>query len=104
MGNSKILRDEVLWLKEARFEARITVLEVTRSEKFPEGLKVKCVLVDSEKRVPRVLLDNHAPHGYHLHSRLPEDKKFRVSLNIQNYEDAIIVFMKEVRKVTDNDA
>ncbi len=99
MGKARVLRDEVIWFNEARFEARITVLDVPRSSKFPDGIKLKCVLIDVENGIPRVLLDNHEPHGYHLHTKLPEDKNYRVSLDIKEYNEAIRLFMKEVRKV-----
>jgi hypothetical protein len=63
---------------------------------------VKCVLLDAELGKPRVLLDNHEPYGFHLHTRLPEDHDFRVSLDISDYEEAIQIFFKEVRKVVSN--
>lgn len=103
MGKARILRNEVIWFKDARFEARIKVLDVQMSQKYPDGIKLKCVLIEVEKGVPRVLLDNHEPHGYHLHTKLPGDKKFRVSLDIREYAEAIRLFMKEVRKVIDRE-
>ncbi len=51
-----------------------------------------------------MLLDNHEPFGFHLHTRLPDDPTFREKLDISDYEKAIQVFMKEVRKVVSNES
>lgn len=79
---------------QGRFIVDVKVYEVPISEKFPNGIKLKCVLVDVEQGKPRVLLDNHEPFGFHLHTRLPEDPDFRASLDIVEYEEAISVFFR----------
>ncbi len=82
----------------------IKAYEVPRDSKYPVGVKLKCVLIDVKQDKPRVLLDNHEPFGFHLHTRLPDDPDFRVKLDIADYEEAIRVFMKEVRKVVSNES
>jgi hypothetical protein len=57
------------------------------------------VLLDVERNVPRLLLDNHEPFGYHLHTKLPEDKNFRAPVDVEDYADAIRLFIAEARKV-----
>lgn len=84
-------------------EARITVYEVTKSKKFPDGIKLRCVLLDVVAQVPRLLLDNHEPFGYHLHTRLPQNKNHRVSLDVKNFEEAILLFLREARKLVQNE-
>lgn len=79
MGSARTLKDEIIVFADGRFKAHIKVLEVTRSLKFPDGIKIRCVLVDVECGHPMLLLDNHEPFGYYMHTRLPEDKGFRVS-------------------------
>jgi len=55
-----------------------------------------------EEKVPRLLLDNHEPFGYHLHTKLPYDKKFRELIDVGNFEDAINFFMIKVSKVLED--
>jgi hypothetical protein len=88
---------------EGRFETQIRVYEVIRSLKFPDGYKVRCALIEKKTGVLRVLLDNHEPFGYHLHTKLPLDKSFRVAIDVKTYNEAIAFFMKEVRKVVENE-
>jgi hypothetical protein len=84
---------------DGRFLAQIKVIEVPKSDKFPDGIKLRCVLLDVERNVPRLLLDNHEPFGYHLHTRLPEDKNFRASVDVKDYAEAVRLFIAEARKV-----
>lgn len=99
MEKAKLLRDEHIILAQGQFVIEIKAYQVPNSQKFPTGIKLKCVLIDTKQKKPRVLLDNHEPFGFHLHSRLPDDPDFRVSLDIHDYEEAIKVFFGEVRKV-----
>ena len=99
----RILIEEVIVFAGGRFQAQVKVIEVPKSAKFPEGIKVRCVLLDVELNLPRLLLDNHEPFGYHLHTRLPEDKKFRESVEVSGYEDAIRLFIREARKVVEDE-
>lgn len=99
MHKARLIQNQSLVLKDGLFVVEVKVYEVTKSKKFPEGVKVKCVLVDTETLKSRLLLDNHAPFGYHLHTKLPQDANFRLPLDIANYEDAIKIFFEEVKKV-----
>ena len=99
MHKAKELRNERIILQQGKFIVEIKIYEVLKSRKFPTGIKLKCVLIDVEQGRPRVLLDNHEPFGFHLHTRLPEDPDFRVSLDIEDYPEAIQTFFAEVRKV-----
>ena len=103
MHKAKIIRNERILLNEGLFVVEVKVFEVPKSKRYPEGVKLKCVLIDEEMGKPRILLDNHAPHGFHLHTRLPEDHDFRVSLDISDYEEAIKIFFQEVRKVVSSE-
>ncbi len=103
MAHARVLVDDVLVFNEGRLFAEMKVFEVPKSKKFPEGIKVRCVLVDNESRLPVLLLDNHEPFGFHLHTKLPEDKNFRVSLHIKTYPEAIAHFLKEAKKVVNRE-
>ena len=76
---------------DGRFQAQVKVIEV------------RCVLLDLEWNLPRLLLDNHEPFGYHLHTKLPGDKNFRESVEVSGYEDAVRLFIKEARKVVEGE-
>jgi hypothetical protein len=99
VSKAKVVVNQVLLLENEKFEAHIKVYEVSNNSKFPDGYKVKCALVERNTGALHILLDNHEPFGFHLHSRLPKDKKFRLSLKINHYEEAIKLFFSEVRKV-----
>lgn len=99
MSTARVLIDQVLILENERFEAYIKVYEIPKSLKFPDGYKVRCALVERETGILRLLLDNHAPFGYHFHTKLPEDKNFRLSVNVKTYADAVKLFFKEAEKV-----
>lgn len=83
------------------YMAIIRVGRCNPSKKFPEGVTARLVLLDMrrEKPVPRLLIDNHEPFGFHIHSQLPDDHSYRENLDIDNYQDAIRVFFEEARKV-----
>jgi len=103
MAKTRILMDDTVILAEGRFVAQVKVIEVPKSAKFPDGIKVRCVLIDTIRKVPRLLLDNHEPFGYHLHTALPDDKNVRASVEVANYEDAVRLFIREARKVVEGD-
>ncbi|MES2801713.1 MAG: hypothetical protein V4654_04425 [Bdellovibrionota bacterium] len=99
MGKARPIINKVLSLNDERFEAHIRVFEVPTCQKFPMGYKVSCSLIEKGTGVLLVLLDNHEPYGYHLHTKLPEDKHFRSSVNVKNYNEAIDLFFAEVTKI-----
>lgn len=81
MGKVKLLIDEALYFNE-RYRAFIKVYEVPPSKKFPDGIKASFVLVDLEKNVPRLLVDNHEPFGFHVHTALPHSKEIRAKMKV----------------------
>ncbi len=99
MANAKLIYDQKQRFHEGRFEVRIIAYDVPKSKKFPDGVKLRCVLLDLEDKSPRLLLDNHEPYGYHLHTKMSHDKAHRITVRVTNVEEAIEYFMNEVRKV-----
>lgn len=103
MGKAKLLIDEALYFNE-RYRALIKVYEVTPSKKFPEGIKARFVLIDLEENVPRLLVDNHEPFGFHIHTALPHSKEVRVKMTVSDYLEALQEFKTEaLRIVKDED-
>ncbi len=98
-----VIKAERFEFKNGFFDAYIQVLKIPKRDKFPEGIKLKCVLVNTELNTPVLLVDNHEPFGYHMHTRLPYDKNYRVTLKVNSYEEAIALFMNEVQKVINDE-
>ncbi len=46
-----------------------------------------------------LLVDNHAPHGYHIHDN-PDDPKDRKLLNVDNPFAAMDLFLERVKEFT----
>lgn len=82
-----------------RYVAHIKVYEVKKSKKFPDGIKARYVLVNADKGTPRLLVDNHEPYGYHMHTRLPSDKSHRVKLDVNQYLEALVIFLDEAKRI-----
>lgn len=101
MSKAHPLFERIVYFQDGRFEARVKVLEIPKSTKFPDGVKVNCILLDKQTNTARLLLDNHEPFGYHLHTELPKNKHARLSVNVKNYNEAIQLFFREARKVAD---
>lgn len=67
MTKAKVLLDQEFDILE-RYRVVVKAFEVDRSFKFPEGVKARYVLIDLINQVPRLLIDNHPPHGFHERS------------------------------------
>lgn len=104
MAKAKLLYDEKVRFLDGRLEARIVAYEVPKSKKFPDGIKLRCILLGFQIQAPRLLLDNHDPYGYHLHTKMPHNKSHRVQVDVENYEEAISFFMQEVQRMVNYEA
>ena len=102
MGESNLIVGETLYFTE-RYRAFIRVYEVTPSKKFPEGIKASFVLIDLEENVPRLLVDNHEPFGFHMHTALPHSKDVRVKLKVKSYLEALQEFKTEALRIVRNE-
>ena len=102
MAQAKVLVDLTYTLTE-KYRVDLKVYEIEVSSKHPEGVKVRFVLINEENKTPRLLVDNHAPFGFHMHTELPEDKNVRVQLPVNNHEDALQEFLQEVERIVKNE-
>lgn len=100
--NAKVLLDQELSISE-RFRVELKVFEVGQSKKFPSGIKVSFALIDVIERAPRLLIDNHAPFGFHVHSELPKRPKIRRELKMDDYREALDEFWRLVEGVIKNE-
>jgi hypothetical protein len=98
VAKAEILIDEHLTISE-RYRIELKAYKVNVSSKYPEGVKVRFVLVDIVAGKPRILVDNHSPYGFHAHSRLPADRSSRVSLGTIDYLEALQEFHRLVAEV-----
>ena len=94
-----VLIDEQQTLGDGRYNAIIKVYKVKVSEKFPDGIKAKFVLVDVQTGSARLLIDNHQPYGFHIHSELPRQKGQRQKLAVNDYKEALIYFLQKARVI-----
>lgn len=46
----------------------LSVWRVKRTERYPDGVKYRLVLVDSASGLVHLLYDNHWPKGHHVHA------------------------------------
>ena len=86
-----------------RYRVEQTVFKVDPNKRYPDGMIVKFVLIDDHRNMPVLLLDNHAPFGFHIHAQLPEQKHVRTKLDMKNYVDALIEFERLVDEVVKNE-
>ena len=100
---AKLIFDQKVSFSEGRYEVRIVAYTLPKSKKYPDGVKLRCILLDLQENIPRLLLDNHEPFGYHLHTKMPHDKAYRIRLEVMDYEKAIEFFMGEVPKVINDE-
>ena len=103
MKKASILIDKSQSLLNGRFVLKIKVLRVKKDEKYPDGIKAKFAMLDIEKQIIRLLIDNHEPWGYHIHPYLPEDHSVRTRIGAKDYQEAANIFFKEVQKVIKNE-
>jgi hypothetical protein len=87
----------------SRYRIVLLVLEVPISKKFPSGIKAKFVMIDSEGDFPRLLVDNHEPFGFHMHTQLPEDANVRVELSVKDHHEALDIFLREAERISENE-
>ena len=92
-----VLNQRFILLGRYRVEAK--VYKVEKNKKFPDGIKARYVLIDLEERVPRLLVDNHEPFGFHMHTALPGDKNVRVGMDTNQFQEAYEEFLKEVDRI-----
>jgi len=81
----------------------IRVYKVENSKKFPGGTKAKFLLQHCEGGFVRLLVDNHEPYGFHMHTRLPEDHEHREILEVKDHEAALDYFLNEVERIIKNE-
>ncbi len=83
----------------SRYRLVLLAIEVPVNQKFPTGIKARFVMIDVEGGFPRLLVDNHEPFGFHMHTQLPEDSSVRVPLSVKDHNEALAIFMKEVERI-----
>jgi hypothetical protein len=51
----------------------------------------------------KLLIDNHEPFGFHLHTELPHNKTIRIKMDVKSFHAAYEEFLKEVERVLENE-
>ena len=99
MAKAVVLLDQKLDVSE-RYRVELKVFEVDPSDKFPDGIKVSFALIDVIQKVPRLLVDNHAPFGFHVHEELPGKSDSRRKLNTKDYMQALDEFWRLAKEIS----
>lgn len=102
MKKAIVLLKERLDVSE-RFRIELKVLQVEPTTKHPEGVKVSFALIDVKKGIPRLLIDNHAPFGFHVHTALPSQSNTRRALPTKDYLEALEEFWRLVKEILENE-
>ena len=101
---AKVILDRTLVLSsDGRYKADIKVLEVPKSEKFPLGIKARFVLLDTYEETARLLVDNHEPYGFHMHTKLPKEPDHREKIETSDHEEALQIFLREAERLVRNE-
>jgi hypothetical protein len=87
----------------SRYRVVLYAVEVPISKEFPTGIKAKFVMIDSEGNFPRLLVDNHEPFGFHMHTQLPEDHSVRVELAVKDHGEAMDIFLREAERIVEDE-
>lgn len=83
--------------------ARYEVYETKNLVMFPEGMNATFRLFKIDENGERqitYLIDNHAPHGFHEHDKLPENHESRKRIQVNNWQDAWDKFQEQCREKT----
>ena len=102
MVKAKVLVLEKLDITE-KYRIEIKVLDVAGNRKYKDGIKVSFILIDKIKQLPRLLLDNHEPIGFHIHEELQFNKKTRRKVPVNDYHDALKLFRILVKEIISNE-
>lgn len=95
---AEIIFEQAISINE-RFRVDLRVLMVKQSKRFPDGIKARYVLVDIIDKVPRLLVDNHQPYGFHIHTGLPSNRSLRSQLENYDYKQAREEFWKRTWEI-----
>ena len=85
--------------KIGNFVAHMKIQEVPKNDNRPDGFKVNFVLVNLETMEPMLIIDNHKPFGYHIHSDV-NDHSNRIELQVSGPYEALDLFIKRVKEIT----
>lgn len=103
MAKARVILDQRFDVSD-RYRVEIKVFKVAGDRKHVYGIKTSFVLIDVIEKAPRLLVDNHAPYGFHVHSELPGNKSVRTALNAENYLQALDEFWRRTKEIIDGES
>lgn len=98
MPKARVLFEQRLDISD-RYRVEMEVLAIEPSTKYADGIKVSFVLIDGVEKAPRLIVDNHAPYGFHVHTELPGNKQARSPLKVESYKEALEEFWRLVKEI-----
>ena len=94
-----ILDQKLVFGEDDRYSVFLKIYEVEKSKKFPDGIKAKFVMVDTATNSTCLLVDNHEPYGFHVHSKSNRGETQRTRLDATDYLGALQFFRSEVERI-----
>lgn len=104
----------ILPLRRRRFETdrqgRNCIIDVSIEQTFdtlmypPDGIKSVYKILRETSRESGdyeiiYLIDNHEPHGYHSHPKLPENHNIRTIIHVSTWKEAWDIFDKKRKEI-----
>ena len=86
-------------VKMGNYIAKMKIQTVTPSENRPDGFKVNFVLLRLADFEQALLIDNHAPLGYHIHDS--SNPKERNKLEVNGPYEALDLFIMKAKEISD---
>ncbi len=86
-------------VKMGNYIAHLKIQEVRPNYSRPDGHKVNFVLVDLRTLKPVLLLDNHAPFGYHVHPDAEQNHNERIEISVSSPYEALDIFLKKAKEI-----
>jgi hypothetical protein len=102
MNESQVLMDVTMDISETH-RVELKVYRVDQPERYFEGVKARFALVDFVRGVPRLVVDNHVPFGFHAHTDLPNNWDYRLKLGVTDYNEALSEFWRLAWEVLGNE-
>jgi len=86
-----------------KYRVILSVQKIEGTKKYKHQIKSRFILIDVENDSIRLLIDNHEPLGFHIHTELPQNKSLRIPLLTEDYNEALNIFFDEVERIIQNE-
>lgn len=89
-------------IKMGDYVAKMKIQSVPPNANRPDGFKINFILLRLADFERVLLVDNHAPFGYHMHAN-PSNPKERVTLEVSSPFEALDIFVKKAKEISNEE-